>query len=586
VQPSPRLLNRLLFAALVLLAFVPVLPAGAATSSYAIRDLGTLGGSESFARAINPGGEVVGYSLTENGERHAFLYSGGAMGDLGTLGGSSSSALAVNDSDQIVGESTTATGDTHAFLWSNGVMTDLGTLGGTYSSADAINASGDAVGTSTTSTGERHAFLYSSGVMTDLGTFDGVESAATAINDKGEVAGTWTGAGGEFGSFLYSGGSATIVDAPRAGAEDLNNAGQITGAMPDPETTAQRAFVWSGGVTKDLGTLDVASFGRAVNDAGLVVGNNLNLEGGGPTAFAYEDGVMRNLFGLIPGDSGWVALRNAMDVNEGGQIVGQGIKDGQLRAFLLTPINLPVVVLTSTPADPTTATGAAFAFTSDRGWTFECKLDEAAFAACASPYSLDGLSFGRHTFSVRATDIDGNVGPAEAYSWTIKDPAPPPPPIPAQARLAAARDSLALKKPQFPEATQQFVQFAIDALNRALEPSRWNSVGLALNVQSRDTLSQLRTAAGWLYWADTDVRNATNDEQTATIGAMRELVRSRFDQVFHFVGEGTRPDPWALWASEYLLNEGDRQLNAGFPLSASMYYASAWDYLLSQPPCC
>jgi hypothetical protein len=57
-------------------------------------------------------------------------------------------------------------------------------------------------------------------------------------------------------------------------------------------------------------------------------------------------------------------------------------------------------------------------------------------------------------------------------------------------------------------------------------------------------------------------------------------------EVFKFVGEGGQRDAWAIWASEYLLNEGDRLLADGSHLSASLYYASAWDYLLHHPPCC
>jgi hypothetical protein len=55
-------------------------------------------------------------------------------------------------------------------------------------------------------------------------------------------------------------------------------------------------------------------------------------------AFIYKDGTLRDLNELIPSSDGWV-LDEAYDINESGQIVGYGRKDGtyQRRAFLLTP---------------------------------------------------------------------------------------------------------------------------------------------------------------------------------------------------------------------------------------------------------
>ena len=68
-----------------------------AALTYDVKDLGTLGGTYSYSGGIGPSGQIVGHStLSGNASYHAFLYSGGVMTDLGTLGGTDSWAMVVN----------------------------------------------------------------------------------------------------------------------------------------------------------------------------------------------------------------------------------------------------------------------------------------------------------------------------------------------------------------------------------------------------------------------------------------------------------------------------------------------------------
>jgi probable HAF family extracellular repeat protein len=73
-----------------------------------MRNLGTLGGNESGARAINRKGEIVGWSQTADGSVHGFLWkpSANAMIDLGMLpNATGSDAFDINENGQIVGSS-------------------------------------------------------------------------------------------------------------------------------------------------------------------------------------------------------------------------------------------------------------------------------------------------------------------------------------------------------------------------------------------------------------------------------------------------------------------------------------------------
>lgn len=109
--------------------------------------LGTLGGTNSIAYDINADGLVVGSSdapapiedpnqPTLPDVTRAFLWQAGAMTDLGTLGGRNSVAYAIDDQGSVSGWADTADGERHAFAWTEETgMQDLGTLGGTVAEA-------------------------------------------------------------------------------------------------------------------------------------------------------------------------------------------------------------------------------------------------------------------------------------------------------------------------------------------------------------------------------------------------------------------------------------------------------------------
>ena len=224
--------RQICFLAVVVLYFLTCVTAQA-TVQYAVTDLAG-GGSPQEHYDINASGEVVCDAFNRAG--HALFYSASKMIDLGTLGGTNSYACGINDNGQVVGYTINTGGTSHAWLYSSGMMTDLGTLGGTNSYAYSINASGQVVGCYyTPNDASYHAFLYSGSTMTDLGALGGTNSTntiANAINASGQVVGVSAGH-----AFLYSGSAMTdlntLID-PLSGwtlkyAFAINDTGQIVG---------------------------------------------------------------------------------------------------------------------------------------------------------------------------------------------------------------------------------------------------------------------------------------------------------------------------------------------------------------------
>jgi probable HAF family extracellular repeat protein len=309
-----------------------------------LHDLGTLGGrrSEAGLGGVNREGQVVGDSETSvvdpNNppflEYRAFLWQKGVMTDLGTLGGNDSFAIAIDSEHQVVGGAQTGEPDPffgqqfHPFLWEKGVMKDLGTLGGSSGFAAGINTVEEDQESPTKTEGNQiqvvggasvnstpvppftvppfFAFLWEKGVMTNLGALGGIESLAFAINDRSQVA-------GEF----------TFVDSDGTGIS--------------------HAFRWEGGLMQDFGTVmgDQASIAYAINHKGQVVGGS----GSGfidafstVHAFLWENGVLSDLNTLIPTNAG-LQLIVAFGINARGQIVALAFESstGNVHAVLLTP---------------------------------------------------------------------------------------------------------------------------------------------------------------------------------------------------------------------------------------------------------
>ena len=90
----------------------------------------------------------------------------------------------------------------------------------------------------------------------------------------------------------------------------------------------------------------------------------------------------------------------------------------------------PTPTITSGPLDgsTTSATTATFTYANTQnGVGFQCKLDNAAFSACAkSGVTYSGLSVGAHTFQVAAQQGNGPLSAPASRSWSVTAPAGAP----------------------------------------------------------------------------------------------------------------------------------------------------------------
>lgn len=248
---------------------------------------------------INNLGQVVGNSVNINNftGNNPFLYSNGLTQPLPIQ---NAIPYAINDRTQVVGGAS----GLGPFLYGDGVATSIGTPG---TVAYGLNNLGQAVGILNSG----RAFLYENGQTTNLGTLPGDSySQANDVNDLGQVVGS-------------------------SGLTGVNDS---------------RAFVYTSSTgLQDLGRLrptDLFSTGLGINNLGQVVGfsgtnnNFFAADGNGLRAFLYSDKTLYDLNNLIaPSSQSGFTLTAASAINNKGQIVGRGAVNGELHAFLLTPIS-------------------------------------------------------------------------------------------------------------------------------------------------------------------------------------------------------------------------------------------------------
>ncbi len=349
-------------------------------SRYTITDLGPLGPAGQPFYVTN-NSLVAGVAPTSGGAYRAVVWYRGVKNELGTFGGQNSTAYAVNVRAQAVGWAETSQVDPYGedfcgfgthneclpFIWQFGLMTPLPTLGGKSGTAYAINSRGQVAGVSETArmdpgcpAPQKFQFkpvLWTNGAVQELPTAAGdMAGLAMSVNENGQVVGS-SGACTEFNpislnslqplhALLWESGVTTdlgnLGGTGHGGgnyAEQINNKGQVVGSSDLPGDKTFHAFLWSRSTgMQDLGTVkgDVGSAAIAINDAGDAVGASVDSEFN-PRAFLWQKGTMYDLNTLAPSDSPFY-LFTACSISARGEIIGIAVaEDGSFHAYLATP---------------------------------------------------------------------------------------------------------------------------------------------------------------------------------------------------------------------------------------------------------
>ncbi|MBV9850199.1 MAG: DUF3466 family protein [Armatimonadetes bacterium] len=352
---------------------------------YTITDLGILPGFAHVSpKALNARGQIIGDLRSDGKSSHAFFWGDGRMHPVATV-----SLTSINNQGQAVGtqykHSRRGFDSFQAIIYQDGVAAPLWGDGSLVSFAEAINDSGQVVGHVMTHPEKiksaeeaRHdGFIWQDGVRRDLPLPPGYRrSKAVAVNQQGVVVGLagWIWGEGQMleQAVLWDGDGVILLGSlpgyeesqavavndqrqvlVRAGSQKREVLEEITrraSAGVSSETLTQfeadnyplyswRHFVWQDGHTQEI----EARVACAINDHGQVVGsdgwldNEFEQSPQPLSAFIWQNGVKTNLQDLLPPESGW-ELTSANDINNHGQIIGNGLHNGQERAFLLTPL--------------------------------------------------------------------------------------------------------------------------------------------------------------------------------------------------------------------------------------------------------
>jgi len=98
-----------------------------------------------------------------------------------------------------------------------------------------------------------------------------------------------------------------------------------------------------------------------------------------------------------------------------------------------TAVAMPSIAISQMPAAFSNSASASFLFsgssTDSTIASYQCSMDNSAFAACTSPKSYSGLTEGSHSFSVKSVDATGQMSSPANYSFSVDTTKPSVPTV-------------------------------------------------------------------------------------------------------------------------------------------------------------
>lgn len=333
----------------------------AAPPQYTITALDTPAGALSQANGVSTAGAV---GTVEADTTTPALWTGSGRLDLEIPEGFFRGfASAVNNAGLVVGTVGAFGPATRGVTWTNGTATLLPiedndadkTETQFGAMASAVNDGGTIVGRGVNQYGETGIVWKPDGdlqILMGLTPVEDVQNSwAQGINIDGLIVGFATNSEGRDRAVRWNGNTpvslGAFFDEGNSYAHAVNDAGTIVG-WGTTEDEFGSAFVFSNNTMTELDRLTGADYGEAfdINNSGFIVGQSLEsgIEGRG-FATLWLDGQVFDLETLLANDpTGSWQLLGAASIDEAGRIVGFGVHNGEIAAYMLSPVPEPAAI--------------------------------------------------------------------------------------------------------------------------------------------------------------------------------------------------------------------------------------------------